>query len=97
MERHISAPFKIHELAKKLNTSERELNRAFTQHSGEPPTLIWRKMRLSHGHWLLVNTTKTVTRIASECGFSDGAHFSRWFKRTYTETPIDFRNHRHAV
>jgi len=97
MERHISTPLKIHELARKLNTSERELNRAFTQHSGEPPTVIWRKMRLSHGHWLLVNTTKAVTRIASECGFSDGAHFSRWFKRTYNETPVNFRNHRHAV
>jgi transcriptional regulator GlxA family with amidase domain len=97
MERHISTPFKIHELAKKLNTSVRELNRAFTQHAGEPPTAIGRKMRLSHGHWLLVNTTKTVAGIASECGFSDGSHFCRWFKRIYAETPIDFRNHRHAV
>ena len=97
MERHISTPFKIYELAQKLNTSERELNRVFTQHAGEPPTSVWRKMRLSHGHWLLVNTTKAVTRIAAECGFSDGAHFCRWFKKIYAETPIDFRKHRHAV
>jgi transcriptional regulator GlxA family with amidase domain len=97
MERHISTPFKIRQLAQKLNTSERELNRAFNQHSGEPPTTIWRKIRLSNGHWLLVNMNKTVARIAGECGFSDGAHFCRWFKRVYAETPIDFRNRRHAV
>jgi transcriptional regulator GlxA family with amidase domain len=97
MERYISTPLKIHELAKKLNTSERELNRAFKQHAGEPPSAIWRKMRLSHGHWLLVNTTKAATRIAFECGFSDSAHFCRWFKRVYAETPIEFRKHRHAI
>lgn len=97
MERHISAPLKIHTLANRLNTSERELNRAFKQHAGEPPTAIWRKMRLSHGHWLLLNTTKTVTRIAFECGFSDNAHFCRWFRRTYDETPIEFRKLRHVV
>jgi len=97
MERQISAPLKIHQLAKKLNSSERELDRAFKQHAGEPPTAVWRKMRLSHGHWLLVNTNKTVARIALECGFSDSAHFCRWFKRTYAETPIDFRIQRRSV
>ena len=97
MERHISTPFKIRQLAQMLNISERELNRSFHLHSGEPPTTIWRKMRLSYGHWLLVNTTKRVTRIAFECGFSDGSHFCRWFKRTYNESPIEFRNRRHDV
>lgn len=97
MERQISNPIKIHELARKLNSSERELNRAFNQHANEPPTAIWRKMRLSHGHWLLVNTNKTATRIAFECGFSDGAHFCHWFKKIYHESPIEFRNRRHAV
>lgn len=97
MERQLATPLKIHHLAKTLNSSVRELNRAFKAHAGEPPTVIWRKMRLSHGHWLLVNTTKTVTRIALECGFSDSAHFCRWFKKTYAETPIAFRIHRHSI
>ena len=94
MKRQISAPCKLHELAQKLSTSERELNRAFKRHAGEPPTTVWRKMRLSHGHWLLVNTTRTVTQIALECGFSDGAHFCRWFRRTYNESPVAFRKRR---
>jgi transcriptional regulator GlxA family with amidase domain len=97
MERQISEPPRIHRLAQKLNTSERELNRAFNQHAGEPPTTVWRKMRLSHGRWLLVNTNKTVTRIALECGFADSAHFCRWFKKVYAETPIAFRVHRNSI
>jgi transcriptional regulator GlxA family with amidase domain len=94
MERNFSTPYSITKLARKLSTSERGLNRVFQQHAGEPPTAVWRKMRLAHGHWLLINSARTVTRVALECGFADGAHFSRWFKRTYGETPTIFRKRR---
>lgn len=97
MERRFSAPYSIAELAGKLNSSERELNRAFKQHAGEPPATVWRNMRLAHGHWLLLNTTRTVTQIALECGFADGAHFCRWFKRLYKESPVAFRQRRRNV
>jgi len=94
MERRMSNPCSISELASRLNTSERELNRVFTLYANDAPAAVWRKMRLGHGHWLLVNSTKTVTEIAQECGFSDGAHFSRWFRKTYRESPVEFRNRR---
>jgi transcriptional regulator GlxA family with amidase domain len=96
MEKHIAKPFRISELANMINTSERELNRTFVQHAKESPMAVWRKIRLDHGHWLLVNTTRTVTTIALECGFSDGAHFCRWFRKIYDETPLEFRR-RHRV
>lgn len=97
MERHFSTPYGIAALADKLNTSERELTRIFKKHAGEPPGAVWRKMRLAHGHWLLVNTTRTVTQIALECGFADGAHFCRWFRRAYGEPPAAFRRRRRAI
>ena len=97
MERQFSRPYSIAALSAKLNTSERELNRAFRQHAGEPPAAVWRKMRLAHGHWLLVNTSRTVTQIALECGFADGAHFCRWFRRIYKESPVEFRTRRRHV
>ena len=97
MERHISSPYEIHELAHKLNASERELNRIFKKHVGEPPSLVWRKMRLSHGHWLLVNTTRAVTSIALECGFADASHFCRWFRKIYKESPSQYRKRRRDV
>ena len=97
MERHFSSPYTIAKLAQKLDISERELNRAFKQHAGEPPTVVWRKIRLAHGHWLLINTSRTVTQIALECGFADGAHFSRWFKKTHGESPMEFRKRRRDI
>ena len=97
MERNFSNPYSVAGLAERLNTSERELNRAFKKHAHEPPSAICRSMRLTHGHWLLINTTRTITQISLECGFSDGAHFSRWFRKTYGEPPNLFRTRRRRV
>jgi len=91
MERNFSNPHSIAALAARLNTSERELNRAFQKYAHSSPSAIYRKMRLSHGQWLLVNTTRTITQIALECGFSDAAHFSRWFRKAYADSPSHFR------
>lgn len=97
MEKHLSRPHPVRELALRLNISERELNRAFAKHAGDTPSTLSRKIRLAHGHWLLVNTTRTVTQIAADCGFADAAHFCRWFKSVYGETPSGFRDRRHQV
>ncbi len=97
MERNFSRPFQIEELAGRLGSSVRELNRAFARHARDSPAAVWRKLRLSHGHWLLLNTSRTVTQIAYECGFADTAHFSRWFRRTYAEAPNAFRVQRKQI
>ena len=91
MERNLSNPYSVADLAARLNTSERELNRAFRKITHDPPSAICRNMRLAHGQWLLLNTSRTVTQISLECGFSDAAHFSRWFKTAHGETPTEFR------
>jgi transcriptional regulator GlxA family with amidase domain len=97
MQANLNRPFGIEELAKRAGSTLRELDRAFVRHVGEKPMGLWRKMRLSHGHWLLINTNRTITQIAHECGFADTAHFSRWFKRTYGEPPHAFRVRRHDL
>ncbi|MDH3377536.1 MAG: GlxA family transcriptional regulator [Gammaproteobacteria bacterium] len=97
MQRNISKPFGIDVLAHRLGTSARELNRAFEKHAGDGPATIWRKIRLAHGHWLLLNSARAVTQIALECGFADTSHFSRWFKTTYGEGPKIFREHRRRI
>ena len=94
MERNFTNPLNVATLAERLNTSERELNRAFKKHAHNSPSGIYRDMRLAHGHWLLINTNRTITQISFECGFSDGAHFSRWFKHTYSESPSLCRERR---
>lgn len=91
MERNITTPYPVSRIATLVGVSERELNRAFNVYAGDTPVAIWRRMRLAHSHWLLINTSRTVTHIGLETGFSDGAHFCRWFKKVYNETPLMFR------
>jgi transcriptional regulator GlxA family with amidase domain len=97
MERHVMSPYPISELAKKVGCSERELCRLFRRHGDTTPTEAWRDIRIEHGHWLLLNSDRSVTQIAYECGFADAAHFSRWFKACYKEPPDTFRRRRRTV
>ena len=97
MEKHLAQPYTVGRLAQRLSVSERELNRAFAKYAGDTPASLSRKIRLARGHWLLVNTTRTVTQIAADCGFADGAHFYRWFGSVYGETPTRFRNRRRQI
>ncbi len=91
MEQNFSSPHSVSTLANQLSSSTRELNRAFNKHAHASPSQIYRKMRLAHGSWLLNNSSRTITQISLECGFSDAAHFSRWFKKTYGKSPSVFR------
>ena len=97
MERHIMTPYSISELANKVGCSERELCRLFRRHGNSTPAETWRDIRIEHGHWLLLNSDRSITQIAYECGFADAAHFARWFKICYKESPNAFRRRRRTV
>ena len=51
------------------------------------------KVRVGISDHTIENTT-AITSIAFENGFSDSAHFSKWFFLTYKETPSSFRRSR---
>jgi transcriptional regulator GlxA family with amidase domain len=97
MERYALDPFSIRELAQRIGSSTRGLNRSFAKIAGVAPGAIWRKIRLTHAHWMLLNTHRNVTEIALECGFADLAHFSRWFRVEYGEAPAAFRRLRRVA
>lgn len=94
MRRSLRDPLSTKRIAEMIGSTVRQLNRAFQDHANGSPQEIWRDMRLQHGRWRLVNSKRTVTQIAYECGFADSSHFSRWFKEKFGETPKQYRNQR---
>ncbi|MEP0942801.1 MAG: GlxA family transcriptional regulator [Rhizobiaceae bacterium] len=96
MRQKLREPDTTEHLAKMLGSTVRQLNRVFMQHAKATPQEIWRDMRLQHGRWRLMNSKRTVTQIAYECGFADSSHFSRWFKTRFGETPRQYREQRLA-
>ncbi len=87
MEQSFSQPRPIGEIARQVGVSERQLDRLFLSELGAGPGEIYRAMRIDYGHWLLTYTRRTVLEIATMAGFSDGAHFSREFRKRFGAAP----------
>lgn len=92
MEQHLAEPIPIREIAIRLQLSVRQLERLFRSIVGLRPALFYRSLRLRHARWLLDHTSRTVTDIALDTGFADGAHFSRQFKAMAGVSPSAARS-----
>ncbi len=94
MQQSLDTPMSIAEIAKRIGSSRRQLERQFQMEFSSTPTAISRTIRLDHAEWLLRTTTKTITAIAEDSGFSDSSHFIRAFRSRRGLTPLAFRgNH----
>lgn len=91
MEENLEAPLNIAVIARMIGTSVRHLERAFAAEMNTSPNEFYRRMRLRYARWMLVNTSRKVTDIAYDCGFSDSAHFIRVFREAYGVTPGKLR------
>jgi len=87
MEQNLGVPLPMEEVARRVGLSARQLERRFQQVLGACPTAAYRELRLRYASWLLNNTALSVTEVAVEAGFADGAHFSRQFRGAYGHPP----------
>lgn len=87
MEQHLGSPLPMDEVARRVGLSPRQLERRFRAVLGTPPTAAYRELRLRYAGWLLHNTALSVTEVALEAGFADGAHFSRQFRQAFGYPP----------
>lgn len=91
MRQRMYEPCDITDIANQVGTTKRELTRLFNRYLRVPPAEYWRTIRLSTAHWMVVNTQRSITEIAYECGFTDSSHLIRWFQRQYNLTPTTLR------
>jgi len=87
MEQNLGNPLHIAMIAQRLELSTRQLERRFDAALGKRPSDLYRELRLRYARWLLETTTRSVTDIALDAGFSDCAHFSRQFKALHGLSP----------
>lgn len=92
MEQHVARALTLDELAGRLGVSVRHLERLFKQSTGQSPQAYARGMRLRLAAWMLTHTKKTISAIASECGFSDASHLGREFKASFRVPPSVWRS-----
>lgn len=91
LENGLQEPRSIASIAAGLGLSARQLERRFQADVGLTPREFRHRLRLTRAAWLLRNTTLSVTQVALDCGFGDGAHFSRSFCTHYGLRPLAMR------
>ena len=79
------------EYAKRLNISERHLNRICKECLDKTTSDIIADRIILEAKRLLVNTTKPISEISLELGYEDNAYFSRLFRKRTGDTPVGFR------
>jgi transcriptional regulator GlxA family with amidase domain len=91
MEQNLTDPLPIADIASRLMLSTRQLERLFQTSVEARPAAFYRSLRLRYARWLLDNTSRQITDIALDAGFSDCAHFSRQFKAAHGFAPSEQR------
>ena len=94
MEQQSPASRVVEDIAAGLGVSVRTLVRSFQSSLKLSPAAFLRALRMAHGRWDVLNTDKAIGWIASDCGFSDAAHFTRLFRQYYGITPAAARDMR---
>lgn len=90
IEQRIDDPPSLEAIARYVGISARQLERAFNAALGMSPMAFYRHVRLQYGRWRLLNNAGSITQIAHDCGYADGAHFSREFSAHFGMSPRSF-------
>jgi transcriptional regulator GlxA family with amidase domain len=91
LEQQLHSPAPIEELCGPLGIGRRQLERRFQRDVGLSPAEYRTRLRLERARWLLQNTDLDVTEVSFECGFHDGASFSRFVRKELGMSPREVR------
>lgn len=91
IDMHYGKTITLSKLAKLYYVNEKYIGRLFKQQTGKTFHAYLNDVRLSHAASLLRTTTLRVTDIALMCGFQNVTYFNRQFRKTYQQTPVQFR------
>lgn len=95
IERHLSEPLDLEQLATLAAFSKYHFHRIFFAQTGETPVQFLSRLRLEKACTLLVaNRDRSVTEVAFEVGYTDMAAFARAFRRAHGMSPTEYRRRR---
>ena len=91
VELHFREKHQVQDYADLLHKSPKTLANVFGKHAGRTPLQIIQERVALEAKRMLIYSDRTASEIAYATGFSEPAHFSRFFKRVVGESPKAFR------
>jgi AraC family transcriptional regulator len=88
---HISGPVLVADLCALVKRSEAHFSRSFRNTFGCSPHAFVIRRRVELAAKSMLQTDKTLSQIAIECGFVDHAHLCKQFRSLTGETPAAWR------
>lgn len=88
---HFHESLGLEDLASVVAISPHHFSRIFKKTVGKSPMHYLQAYRVEQAKKMLRNENHTLLDIATQCGFSDQAHFSRLFKQYTDVTPKQYR------
>jgi AraC family transcriptional regulator len=75
-----------------LNLSVHYFCELFTQSAGIPPDKYVLQQRVNRAQQLLINSQKSLSEIALDCGFANQSHLNRHFTKLTGISPKKYRD-----
>jgi AraC-like DNA-binding protein len=91
---HWDQPLTIEALARVTSASARSIFHQFKRSRGVSPMAFIKQLRLQHAREMLEDDARSVTEIATACGFSNLGHFAKDYFKRFGERPSDTLNRR---
>lgn len=94
VEKHFREYHKVKDYANLLFKSPKTLSNLFLKYNDKSPLMMINERILLEAKRLLLHSDKSSNEIATELGYKDAGHFSKFFKNHEGVTPIVFRKTR---
>jgi len=91
IEENLGGSENLGKLADITKVSTRQLQRRFVADIGITAEEYRSRLRVTRAKWLVQHTRMPLTEVGVECGFADGAHLSRSFRRYFGMSPSEIR------
>lgn len=97
MEQYASEAIDLQAIASDLGYSYDYFRHFFKSETGYSPMQFLIRKRVEKAKQLLLQTSKSMTEIADNCGFSNSPQFSTLFSKHTGSSPSDYRRNSHIV
>ncbi|MFZ4397535.1 MAG: helix-turn-helix transcriptional regulator [Kiritimatiellia bacterium] len=91
MEKNLSCPIRISDVARHVGIDRTHLSRLFKQHLNTSPEQVLIRLRMKAAAVLLARPDVRVKEVACSVGYNDPLYFSRMFRQVYGLSPEHHR------